>query len=263
MSKDQPDWDAAYYAANTAHHRAFDEWFLAEMPLRDDLRLVDLGCGSGDFTRSLARLVPRGEVVGVDPQAEFVRLAGESAGPNQRFVVGRAQDLAAALGGERFDGVVSRAALQWAPCVDQPGIAAQVRASIVPGGFYRLEMGGAENIARVVSLLDDVSARLGGPPSPWCFPGAGHTMQLLEDAGFDLARGHVRTVAQRRPFTRRTLTSWLTSQVFLAYDPGLDTGRRQRLRQDAMDRLDELRHSDGSFDQIFVRLDVLAHVPGG
>lgn len=257
-----PDWDAGLYARHTGHHRAFDEWFLAATPLQPHHRLVDLGCGAGDFTRLLADRVPAGEVVGVDPQAGFIEEATRRAGPNQRFAVGTAQRLGEALGFEAFDGVVSRAALQWAPCDDQAAIASQVRASIRPGGYFRLDMSGAGNIAAVVELLADISGRLGGPAMPWCFPDPGWYLEILEQAGFRFDGGHVRTVAQRRSFTAESLWGWFESQVFQAYESLLSPSLHRPFRQATRDRLDELRRHDGSFDQTFVRLDVLAWVPG-
>lgn len=257
-----PDWDAALYAANTGHHRAFDDWFLDSTPIESDLRLVDLGCGAGDFTRVLADRVPNGEVVGVDPQPGFISEAESRGANNQRFVVGTGQRLTEALGGERFDGVVSRAALQWVPAADQMEVARQVRESLIPGGFFRLDMSGAGNIPHVLKLLDSVSAGLGGPTSPWCFADAGWYMEILEQAGFELSEGWVRTVAQRRPFTRDTLWGWLDSQVFTAYEIDLPADRHRPFREEIERRISELARHDGTFDQTFVRLDVLAWAAG-
>lgn len=253
-----PEWDAGLYAENTGHHRAFDEWFLVTTPLRDDLSLVDLGCGAGDFTRVLADRVPNGAVVGVDPQPGFIEEGRRRAGPNQRFAVGTGQELVAALEGQRFDGVVSRAALQWAPAVDQLRIARQIHLSLVPGGFFRLDMSGAGNITAVVTLLDDISARLGGPRTPWCFADPGWYLEILEQAGFDVSSGFVRSVAQRRLFTESTLWGWFESQVLNAYEVDLDPNLHAEFRHALRERFGELKRHDGTFDQTFVRLDVLA-----
>jgi ubiquinone/menaquinone biosynthesis C-methylase UbiE len=47
--------------------------------LRPDARVLDAGCGPGSETLLLARLVPRGEVVGIDLAAGMVKTAFESA----------------------------------------------------------------------------------------------------------------------------------------------------------------------------------------
>ena len=58
-------------------------------------RLLDLGCGTGWASRRLARLVPQGEVVGVDVADEMLRRAAiASAGiPNVRYVWGSSESL--------------------------------------------------------------------------------------------------------------------------------------------------------------------------
>ena len=256
-----PAWDAELYAENTAHHRAYDQSFLDSTPLRPDHRLVDLGCGTGDFTRMLADRLPGGEVMGIDPQPAFIDDARRRAGPNQRFGVGTGQRLVDALGGESFDGILSRAALHWAPGADQALIARQVFRSIEPGGFFRLDMGGAGNIPRTVALLDSVSMALGGPTAPWCFPDPAWYLEILEATGFEIEAGHVRSVAQRRPFTEESVWGWLESQVFAAYETEMESSSVEPFRRHTRDRLTELRRHDGTFDQTFVRLDVLAFVP--
>jgi ubiquinone/menaquinone biosynthesis C-methylase UbiE len=47
--------------------------------IRDDWRLLDAGCGAGREACRMARLVPRGEVVGIDLAAGMVRTAFRSA----------------------------------------------------------------------------------------------------------------------------------------------------------------------------------------
>ena len=259
---------SADYAANTGHHRQHDDWYLESFPARPTDRLLDVGCGSGDFTAKVAALVPGGEVVGVDPQPSLLVEAGRVAAPNQRFVRGTAQRLGAALAAAGqdllYDGVFSRAALQWVPMADHPSVLAGVHDVLRSGGWFRLEMGGAGNVAGVVALLDDVSAILGGPTSPWAFPGPGRYLELLEEAGFSVDAalgGYVRSVPQRRAFSRDALLGWFRSQAFQAYEIGLPEASRAFFRAEVEGRLDEVRRHDGTLDQTFVRLDLLAHRP--
>src|SRR4051812_23535784 len=91
-----PAWDASY-AANTGHHRAFDAFFLETTPLSPTDRVLDLGCGSGDFPGVIADLVPGGGGVGLDPQPSLLAEARTCAGPNQSFVEAPVQRLADAV----------------------------------------------------------------------------------------------------------------------------------------------------------------------
>lgn len=260
-----PAWDGASYAANTGHHRRLDADFLATFTLAPDARVLDLGCGAGDFTAVLAGLVPDGHVVGVDPQPSMIEQAVAVARPNQSFVLGTAQDLAPALAAaeERgpFDAVVSRATLHWAPLADHPRVLAHVAALLRPGGLLRVDAGGGDNIAEVVAYLDAVAARHGGPAAPWAFAQAGQWLDLLHAAGLTDADGWVRLVAQRRPFTRDELIGWLTSQCLFAYEHAMEPGAAAAFHDDALAGVDALRRADGSYDVTFTRLDVRAHRP--
>ncbi len=257
-----PGWDGALYAANTTHHRAADAWFLETFPVRDGDRLLDIGCGSGDFTAIVAALVPSGHVVGLDAQPTMVEEAERRAGPNQSFVLGKAQDLEGLFPVDAsFDLVYSRATLHWVPRPDHAVIYAQVHRLLRPHGWWRLEMGGAGNVPAVVALLNDVADRHGGPHAPWNFLDAGSAFDLLETAGFAMNTGYVRTVPQRRAFTREEMLGWFASQALRAWEPSMAADSYQAFCEEAISRIDEVRRPDGTYDQTYVRLDALVQRP--
>jgi SAM-dependent methyltransferase len=267
-----PQWDGAAYAANTGHHRANDAWFLERFPARPGDRLLDVGCGSGDFTRIVAGLVPQGHVIGVDPQPSMLDEARAAAAPNQSFVHGTAQRLTSALPpGASFDAVYTRATLQWVPWGEHPAVVGQLAAVTRPGGWVRVEMGGHGNIGRIVEVIEAISIAHGGGQAPWSFPDAAAYLDLFERAGLDAtpgaARGagqpggYVHTVAQRRPFTRESLLGWLASQCVEAFRAGLPVDAFDSFAAETFAAVDRLRRADGSYDQTFVRLDALAYRP--
>ncbi|RKO27478.1 trans-aconitate 2-methyltransferase [Pseudarthrobacter phenanthrenivorans] len=77
-------------------------------------QVVDLGCGPGNLTATLAERWPDAEVVGVDSSAEMLAKAGEQAAgkPSLRFQLA---DIADWKPSADTDVVVSNAALQWVP----------------------------------------------------------------------------------------------------------------------------------------------------
>lgn len=75
-------------------------------------RVVDLGCGPGHLTATLAATFPGAEVLGVDSSPEMVAAAAPHAGPQVRFVEGDAATWVPAAG-EAPDVIVSNATLQW------------------------------------------------------------------------------------------------------------------------------------------------------
>jgi trans-aconitate methyltransferase len=259
-------WDGGLYAANTDHHRRYDDDFLATLALRPTDRVLDVGCGSGDFTAKVAALVPAGHVVGLEPQPSMVAEAEQRALPNQSFVLAPAQELARAAGDsvDGFDVVMSRSVLHWVPVRDHRSILEQCRQVLRPGGLLRIECGGGDNTRDVVPFLDGLAASVAGERAvraPWTFLHAGEYLDTLLDVGFDIEHGFVRTVAQRRPFDRESMLGWLHSQVIQAYEVGLDPNERARLRAAVDEHVDELRRPDETYDVTFVRLDLRANAP--
>jgi trans-aconitate 2-methyltransferase len=251
-------FDGTLYAANTAHHRAHDADVLAGVPLRAGDRVLDVGCGSGDFTASLVPPVaPDGTVVGIDVSPSQIDHA-QAHHPGARFQVGRAQDVGRLFPSASFDLVVSVATLHWVPDADQPAVLAGVASVLRTGGTLRIDMGGAGQIAAAREVLDAVSATFGGPASPWHFPSASAYRTRLEAAGFAVGRAEL--VRQRRSFPDAgAFEGWLRSQILPAYLPGIASGSRDAFTEACLTTgLERLRRDDGSYDQDYVRLDVLA-----
>jgi trans-aconitate 2-methyltransferase len=250
-------FDGALYAANTAHHRAHDDAVLAGVPLAPGTDVLDLGCGSGDFTGRLVPLVAPGRVVGVDVSPSQVAHA-RTHQPGARFVAGRAQDVATLFAPASFDVVISVATLHWVPAADQPAVLEGVARVLRPGGVLRADLGGAGQIAAARAVFDEVSARHGGPASPWCFPEPEEYAALARAAGLTVHRAAL--VRQRRAFPDAdSFEGWLRSQILPAYLPGVPPRARAAFAAECLrEGLARMRRADGSYDQDYVRLDLLA-----
>ena len=254
-------WHGAGYAQHSGHHRQFDDWFLDRFTPTPDDTVVDLGCGSGEFSVRLASLVHDGVVIGVDQDPSMLAQARQHEGENLRFVQASADRLDEVVEPGSADLVVSRAMLHWIPVGRYLDVFGAVRRTLRPGGWYHSESGGAGNVDRVTGLLDEIAAAHGrGPLAP--FPNAGVVLDLLEEAGFTLPDDGVRTIAQRRPFTRDSLLAFLRTQASVALAGDVSGEEREALTSELEAAVDRLRRHDGTYDQTFVRLEILARRPG-
>ncbi len=68
-------------------------------------------------------------------------------------------------------------------------------------------------------------------------------------------------MAQRRTFSAEQLTALLRSQGVLVLTRHVGADVASIIEAEAVEALDRLRRHDGTFDQTFVRLDVLARRP--
>jgi trans-aconitate 2-methyltransferase len=107
------EWNASEYHRLSALQDTMAAEVLSLLQLEGSERILDIGCGNGKTTASIAPRVPNGSVLGVDASADMIAFAKEhwtADHPNLQFSVADARHLP--FKGE-FDLVVSFNALHW------------------------------------------------------------------------------------------------------------------------------------------------------
>ena len=56
-------------------HPLFHKWWLKDLDLAEDSKVLDVGCGTGWTLRIVAKVVPGGEIVGIDFAGGMVQKA--------------------------------------------------------------------------------------------------------------------------------------------------------------------------------------------
>lgn len=234
-------------------------------PLAPHGRILDIGCGVGNFTAGLVDRVPAGSVLGVDADASMVATAQANHEGHSRlsFQVTPAQDLGtlAALG--PFAAMVSTACLHWVPEVDHPSVLQAAHDLLEPGGQWCVEFGGRGQVDGLRKTLDPLALEFGGGPPRWFFPDVATYSGLLADAGF--VDVDVQLVTQARPMKdAAALRGLLTSQVLFAYMPDIDDARHVEFIQTAGDAvIESVEASPGpaNYDVEYVRIVATARKP--
>lgn len=158
-------------------------------------RVLDVGCGFGDTTQEIARMVgPDGEAVGVDAAARFIETAqGEAAEAgvaNARFVVA---DVEVTPFAERFDYAFSRFGTMF--FANPVAALRNVRKALVPGGrlvmvVWRRRIDN-DWLYRAQTVVEQIVPRPDEYEEPTCGPGpfsmadADTTSEILQHAGFE------------------------------------------------------------------------------
>ncbi|MBF6101480.1 class I SAM-dependent methyltransferase [Nocardia cyriacigeorgica] len=253
-------WRGAEYSAAAEHHRAFDDWFLTRRPPRAWDTVVDLGCGTGEFTAKISALVPDGLVIGVDHDPSMLATARRRAGGDLEFVTSSATNFDRLIPPGTVDLVVSRAMLHWLPVSAYPQVFAAVHRVLRPDGWYHSESAAAGNAPGVIRLLERVArANDLRPPEP--FPEPAPVARMLADAGFAIPADGVRAVPQHRRFTRDELAAMLRTTAAISLTRQAPATAHARLADQLAEAVDELRAPDGTYDQTFVRLEILVRKP--
>jgi trans-aconitate 2-methyltransferase len=131
-------WDPATYLRYAGERaRPFVE-LMARIFAQSPTTVVDLGCGEGALTASLAQRWPGARVTGIDSSSTMLAAAAAHAVPGRvEFVAGDVQDWQPAA---PVDVVVTNAVLQWVP--DHDSLLSRWAAHLAPGGWLAVQVPG-------------------------------------------------------------------------------------------------------------------------
>ncbi|HKC61989.1 MAG TPA: methyltransferase domain-containing protein [Pyrinomonadaceae bacterium] len=101
-------WNPAQYHQFQKDRFAPFEDLFALIKVRQGMRVVDLGCGTGELTGRLADRLPESDVLGIDSSVEMLRRAREQERDGLRFEQASIQEVEG-----KWDLVFSHAAIHW------------------------------------------------------------------------------------------------------------------------------------------------------
>jgi trans-aconitate methyltransferase len=245
-------WSAERYAETAHFVPAFGAPVVDLLDPQPGERILDLGCGDGVLTETIA--AAGSQIVAVDAAPDMVA-AARAKGLDARVVPGQS------LAFEReFDAVFSNAALHWMR--PQEAVLAGVARALKPGGRFVAEMGGHNNTAAILTAFRAVLGRRGIDSlalMPWYFPSAAAYQAKLEAAGF---RVEAIAIIPRPTPLAAGLAAWLDTfcEDFLGALPPAD---RAGAKQEICDLLRPiLMDETGLWIADYVRLRFKAVLPG-
>lgn len=182
-----PRWNPAQYL-RFADHRSrpfFD--LVGRIGADAPRRVVDLGCGPGALTTTLAERWPGAEVVGLDSSSEMIEAAADQdPGHRVRFELA---DIETWQPSSTDDVVVTNAALQWVP--DHRRLMSRWLEALPGGAWFAMQVPGSavlpsHRILRDMALSEEWRDRLGQVTRPVESVGeAADYLALLLEAGFE------------------------------------------------------------------------------
>jgi trans-aconitate 2-methyltransferase len=239
-----PDWDPAQYERFRAE-RAQPFGDLLELVVRwPGMRVVDLGCGTGELTARLHRELGATFTLGLDNAPAMLARSAAHSEAGLRFALG---DLASFQGDEDWDLVFSSAAFQWVP--DHPALLARLVAALAPGGQVAFQVPAnfdapSHRVAvEVAAEAPFAEALAQAPPAPAVLSPEDYARLLYE---LGCAEQHVRLQVYPHVLpSREAVVEWVKGTLLGHYrgalEPGLYALFEARYRHRLLARLPEQR----------------------
>jgi trans-aconitate methyltransferase len=145
-------WNAEDYHRSSSEQQKWAKELISKLQLKGSERVLDIGCGDGKVTAEIAKLLPRGSVLGIDNSEEQIRFSisnfPSERYPNLAFEKMDAKNLSYEA---EFDVVFSNATLHWID--NHLPVLKGIKKSLKPSGRLLLQMGGRGNAAKILEVL--------------------------------------------------------------------------------------------------------------
>jgi trans-aconitate 2-methyltransferase len=230
------DWNPAQYERfRDERARPFFDLLDLVQP-RLEIRVVDLGCGTGELTRELHRRLSARETIGIDNSPAMLAKSAAFAGDGLIFEQG---DIGAFTSGGDYDLVFSNAALQWVP--DHEPLWRRLTAALTERGQLAVQMPANNDhpshlTAFAIAVEPPFREALGGYERQWpvLVPEAYAT--LLHRLGY--RQQHVRLQVYLHELeSREAVVEWVRGSLLTDYERRLPAELWPRFLEQYRERL--------------------------
>lgn len=192
-------WKGDEYAKNSESQKSSAEDFICGVHLEGASAILDVGCGDGKITATMAHALPNSEVVGVDISPSMIDFA-KLAFPNVSNLAFHVCSAAKINYSERFDLITSFTVMQWV--LEQKQALDCFARALKPGGRVCIQMPtglpkAMEQALQKVITSDKWKSYFSGFTVPWKFYQPEEYRTLLVNAHFSPIRLETATKHER------------------------------------------------------------------
>jgi trans-aconitate methyltransferase len=253
------EFDGKKYAEASSHQKEWGAKVIAELDLQGNESVLDLGCGDGALTQSIAGRLPDGRALGIDASRGMIDAALPKSGTNLDFRVMNIDDLDFV---EEFDVIFSNATLHWVR--DHRRLLQNVHRALRHGGRVRFDFAGEGNcinffnVVREAMLLDRFAEVFANFDWPWYMP----SVEAYSDVARQSDLQNVRVWdgnADRYFPDREAMIRWIDQPSLVPFHSFLPEILRRPFREYVIETMVERTlQPDGSCFETFRRINLSA-----
>ncbi len=175
-------WNSSLYDNAQAFVSEYGKDLISFIPKKENQKILDLGCGTGDLMQEIANTFYC-DVVGSDYSKEMIEKAKEKYPILDFFVC----DACKIPFSDEFDVVFSNAVFHW--IADQKALHQSIYNALKTEGLLICEFGAYKNIENISNAFSNALAEYGDNyTSPFYFPKVEQHIDVLQHTGFKIEK---------------------------------------------------------------------------
>ena len=253
------EFDGKKYEKASAHQKKWGTKLIAELNLKGNEKVLDLGCGDGALSVQISELLPKGEVISIDASKGMIDAALPKAKENLRFLL---MDINALNFVEKFDVVFSNATLHWVK--DHQKLFYNVGRSLRYDGRIRFNFAGDGNCSHFFNVIREAMALesyfryFSDFEWPWYMPRVDEYSALAKSSGFRSVSVWGENADRYFPDVE-TMIKWIDQPSLVPFLAHIPTVKQTIFRDLVINRMIEgTRQEDGKCFETFRRINILA-----
>lgn len=222
------------------------------------MRIVDLGCGTGELTREMHRHFKAASTLGIDSSEAMLAKAADLHEPGLSFQRGLLEDVDGT-----FDLVLSNAALHWVD--DHPRVLAKLTQATAPGGQLAIQMPANQDhpshvVANELARDPEFAALTGGVAARQHVLPVERYAALLAQLGYRKQSVHLQVYLHRLP-SKDGVVEWVKGAMLTDVKARLDDATYARFLARYTERLLPLLEDAKPYPYTFKRVFLWAERP--
>ena len=248
------------YKKASKHQREWGNSLIAELKLKGNESILDLGCGDGSLTKELSELVPNGRVIGIDSSIGMIETAKKQTAANLTFEL---MDINKLKYENEFDIIFSNAALHWIK--DHRMLLKNCCSALKSGGMILWDFAGDGNCSNFFAVIrqfiqsGEYSAYFSGFEWPWYMPTIAEYKELINKSGFKVYR--IKEVNRDRYFANaEEMIKWIDQPSIVPFIAKIPDKLKAGFRNAVIhSMLEKTLQPDGTCFETFRRIHIIAY----
>ncbi len=253
------EFDGKLYEKASIFQQEWGNKLISELNLKGNEDILDLGCGDGLLTAKLAKLVPNGNVIGVDASEGMIKVAKEKEENNLKFLL---MDINQIDLNRQFDFIFSNATLQWIK--NQKQLWTNIHKLLNPNGFVRFNFAADGNSSHFIKVIketivfEEYKKYFSEFQWPWYMPSVDEYENNLKD--FVFSELNVWSENTDRFFPdKEAMIGWVNQPNIVPFLKNIPEDKKELFREIVIEQMiKETLQENGRCFETFRRINVLA-----